>query len=107
MTKVLRHPARIGLLLALLVGLIGSRGNGGCHQAAMEVWADLQAQLDSHEERLVAQQDQICELYLLTGNERPPECGPPDKCSDFPDAPGCGGDEPPPPPPPCEGGDCR
>ncbi len=94
MTKVLRHPARIGLLLALFVGLIGSQGDGGCRQTAMKAWADLQAQLDAHQDQLDAQHEQICalnnELFLLTGDFLIDDCAP-DKCADSPDAPGCGG----------------
>ena len=73
MTQILRHPAKVGLLLALLVGLIGAQGNG-CHQVAMELWVDLQAQLDSQQQQLDSQQDQICALYEVSALDSPPEC---------------------------------
>ena len=76
MTKILRNPAKAGLLLALLLGLLG---NGRC-QMAMEIWEDLQAQLDSQQEQLDAQQDQICALYDDSELERPPECINPEDC---------------------------
>jgi len=91
MTKILRNPAKAGLLLALLIGLLG---NGQC-QMAVEIWADLQAQLDSHQEQLDSQQDQICTLYGDSDLPRPPECIDPRRCPEpcecDPCAPECGG----------------
>ena len=71
MTKILRHPAKVGLLLALLIGLLGT---GRC-EMAMQIWADLQEQLDS-------QQEQICVLYEVSELDFPPECIMPKECTD-------------------------
>ena len=76
MTKILRHPAKVGLLLALLIGLLGT---GRC-QMAMDIWVDLQAQLDSHQMQLDSQQDQICALYDASDLPFPPECIELDEC---------------------------
>jgi hypothetical protein len=37
MTKIFRHPAKVGLLLVLLMGLLGT---GQC-EMAMQIWAGL------------------------------------------------------------------
>ncbi len=76
MTKILRRPAEVGLLLALLIGLLG---NERC-QMAMDVWVDLQAQLDSHQQQLVSQQEQICALYEASDLDLPTECITPLPC---------------------------
>ena len=72
MVKSLRRYAKVGLLLALGVVLLGNRG--GCQQMAMEVWADLQAQLDFHQAQIDSQQDQICELYKDSTLDFPWQC---------------------------------
>jgi hypothetical protein len=89
MTKIFRHPAKVGLLLALLMGLLGT---GQC-EMAMKIWAGLQEQLDSQKEQLDSQkeqldsqQDQICLLYEASDLPFPPqcfiipECPEPDEC---------------------------
>ena len=104
MVKPLRRSARVGLLLALFLGLLG---NGQC-QMAMEIWADIQAQLDSHQEQLDSQQDQICTLYEDSELPFPPECIMPPECPAADPLCGgggpCGGEgQPPCPPPPGPG----
>ena len=109
MVKPLQRYAKVGLLLALFVGLIGAQGDRGCRQMAMKVWADLQAQLDSQQEQLDTQEERICHLYFHECHTLPPECRNFSKCgSACSTDPGCGGhdheyDEI----PDCEGEDCR
>ncbi len=71
MVNALRRSVKAGLFLALGVVSLGNRGQ--CEMAA-EVWADIQAQLDSHQEQLDSQLDLICDLYFALDLTRPPEC---------------------------------
>ena len=80
MVNPFRRYAKVGLLLAFGVLLLGNRG--GCKRMAVEAWADLQAQLDSHQEQLDFQQDQICDLYEASDLPFPPECIDPRECLD-------------------------
>ena len=72
MVNPFRQYAKVGLLLALGVVLLGNRG--GCQQMAIEAWEDVQAQLGSHQEQLDSQQDQICDLYEASDLPFPLEC---------------------------------
>ena len=72
MVKPFRRYAKVGLLLAMGVVLLGNRE--GCQQMAVEAWADLPAQLNFHQEQLDSQQEQICDLYEASTLDFPPEC---------------------------------
>ena len=73
-TPELDPDSGFGSLPVLFVGLIAAQGDGGCRQVAMEVWENLQAQLDSQQDQLDSQQDQICALYEDSELDFPPEC---------------------------------